>query len=262
MGRRWSDRLDPVTELIDCSGERHRMTWRRGALVVEDHDLEAERAMKALGAETPACLRLLKQWRDLHSWATSPELYVQMLDRLGPEHILAPGGLGRLSELSLLLTWERAWRSSAYFHSGQQQLLERQIFDRAAAPLSAHVALWSRRLECGRTPSVEVRLARPGGALEVAGSIDRFGARARVALGVGWALGVWARGLAVVDDGFVVELLPSPQGLGVRALRWERQGDGGARPVVAPAWLGRDAKGTWRLAWDVPPQTEESSPTR
>ncbi len=251
MARRWCDRLDPVTELVECSGERHRVSWRRGSLVVEDHDLEAERAMKALGAETPACLRLVKQWRDLHSWATSPELYVQMRDRLGPERILGPGALVEPSELSLLLTWERAWRASAYSDSGHERLLERQLGDRARAPLSDHVAQWSRRLECGRTPAVEVKLARPGRLPGAVGSIDRFGARATVTLGVGWALDVWARGLAVVDDGFVVEILPSPGALGARALRWERQVDGGARPVVVPARLGRDAGGSWRLAWNA-----------
>ncbi len=250
MSRRWCDRLDPVTELVECSGEHHRVTWLRGSLVVEDHDLEAERAMKALGAETPACLRLVKQWRELHSWATSPELYVQMRDRLGPERILGPGALRQTSELSLLLTWERAWRTSAYYGVGHERLLERQLGDRALAPLTAHVDLWSRRLESGRTPSVEVKLARPGRVPEVKGSIDRFGARARVTLGVGWALGVWARGLAVVDDGFVVALVPTTGDLGARAIRWERQGDGGARPVVAPARLGRSPDGSWRLTWD------------
>ncbi len=252
MGRRWCDRLDAVTELVECSGERHRVSWRQGSLVIEDHDLQAERAMKALGAETPACVRLVKQWRDLHSWATSPELYVQMRDRLGPEHILGPGALVGPSELSLLLTWERAWRASAYSDTGQERLLERQLGDRARAPLSDHVALWSRRLDCGRAPAVEVRLARPGRLPGATGSIDRFGARASVTLGVRWALDVWARGLAVVDDGFVVDLLPSPEALVARALRWECQPDGGARPVMAQARLGRDAEGSWHLAWNTP----------
>ncbi len=252
MGRRWCDRLDPVTELVECSGERHRVSWRRGSLVVEDHDIEAERAMKALGAETPACLLLVKQWRELHSWATSPELYTQVLDRLGPGRILAPGALRGPSELSLLLTWERAWRMSAYYGTGHERLLARQLGDRAGPPLGAHVDHWRRRLDCDRTPSVEVKLARPGQAPRVVGSIDRFGARATATLGVRWALVVWARGLAVVDDGFVLELLPSSQALGARALRWEAQADGGARPVVAPARLGRDRQGTWRLTWIAP----------
>jgi hypothetical protein len=252
VGRRWCDHLDPVCELVECSGERHRMSWRRGALVVEDHDLEAERAMKALGAETPACLRLLKQWRDVHSWATSPELFVQVRDRLGPERILAPGALARACELSLLLTWERAWRTSSYRETGHERLLADQLRERALAPLAEHLAGWAQRLEASRTPTVEVGLARPGKAPQVAGRMDRFGTRASVTLGVRWALTVGARGLAVVDDGFVLELLPSPRRLVARAVRWERQGDGGARAVVAPARLDRDPSGSWRLAWEAP----------
>jgi hypothetical protein len=252
VGRRWCAPLAPVTELVECSGERHRVSWRRGGLVIEDHDLEAERAMRALGAEVPACLRLLKQWRDVHSWATSPELFVQLRDRLGAERILAPGALGPACELSLLLTWERAWRTSSYYGSGHERLLADQLRERAIGPLADHVASWSRRLDGGRRPTVDVELAQPGAAPRVAGSIDRLGARASVTLGVRWALTIAARGLANVDDGFVVELLPSARALGARAVRWERQGDGGARPVLAPARLGRDPEGTWRLSWEAP----------
>ena len=248
---RWCDRLEPVTELVECGGQRHRVTWRAGSLVVEDHDVVAERAMKALGAETPACLRLVKQWRDLSSWATSAELFTQMRRRLGDERIMAPGELGRRHELTLLLTWERAWRTSSYYGSGHERLLADQLERRAVEPLTHHLNQWAARLGCPPAPSVQLKLQRPSQPARATGTIDRYASRIKAGLGVRWVLDVWARGLASIDDGFVLEVVPSPAGLGARALRWETEGDGAARAVVAPARLGRDRQGAWRLSWEA-----------
>jgi hypothetical protein len=228
------------------------VSWRRGNLVIEDHDLVAERALRALGAETPACLQLLKQWRELHSWATSTELFVQMRDRLGPERILAPGALAATNELALLLTWERAWRASSYLGGGHQQMLQEQLRARAREPLRRHVAWWAGQLGADHQPSVEVDLLRRGQPPRVTGGIDRFAVRANVALGVAWVLEVWARGLAVVDGALVLELAPSPTALRARAVRWEAAPDGMGRPVAAPALLARGPDGAWRLAWEAP----------
>lgn len=247
---RWCDRLDPVTELVDCGGDDHRVTWRGGSLIVEDHDVVAERAMRALGAETPGCLLLVKQWRDLSAWATSAELFVQMRARLGDERILAPGELGRRQELTLLLTWERAWRTSSYYGTGHERLLEDQLRSRAGEPLTRHLNQWASRLGYSPAPSVALTLQRPGQRARATGTIDRFASRVNAGLGVRWVLDVWARGLACVDDGFVLEVTPSTGGLGARALRWQAQGDGGARADVASARLGRDPQGAWHLSWE------------
>ncbi len=245
---RWCDHLEPVTEVVDCSGGRHRVTWRRGKVVVEDHDLVAERAMRVLGAETPACLRILKQWRDLHRWATSTELFVQMRSRLGPERILAPGALGVPHELSLLLTWERAWRMSSYYGAGHERLLHEQLRDRAMDPVRRHVEVWAHRLGSAAPPSVDIEIIRPLQAPRLTGTIDALTARVTARLGVAWVLQVWARGLALVEDALVLELLPSPTALGARAVRWEADADGSARPVAALARLERGAEGRWQLA--------------
>ena len=60
--RRWYYRRT-VTAEIDCDGARHRIAWRRGKLVLEDHDVLAERSLRALGAKPPMCLELLDAWR-------------------------------------------------------------------------------------------------------------------------------------------------------------------------------------------------------
>ena len=64
---RWCDGLPDVTAKIECDGREHRITWRRGKLVLEDHDLLAERSLVALGAESPACLAVLDAWRRRHA---------------------------------------------------------------------------------------------------------------------------------------------------------------------------------------------------
>lgn len=250
MGRRWCDHVEPATATVECGGAHHRLSWRRGHMVVEDHDLGAERTMRALGAETPTCLRILTQWRQLHTWATSTELFAQMRSRLGDEQLLGPGDLRTPHELALLLTWERAWHMSSYFGEGHERLLQAQLQARALEPVRRHVGMWADRLGCRQSPSVQVKILRPGQEPRVVGAIDRFTARATAAFGVRWVLEVWARGLALVDDALVLKLAPSPRALRASAVRWEPRASGEARPEVASITLGRRPDGSWARTWD------------
>ena len=59
----WHHGLPAITAEIDCGGQTHRITWRRGRLVLEDHDALAERALTSLGADPPVCIELLDAWR-------------------------------------------------------------------------------------------------------------------------------------------------------------------------------------------------------
>lgn len=249
MAQRWCDHVEPATATVECSGARHRLSWRRGHLVVEDHDLGAERTMRALGAETPTCLRILTQWRQLHTWATSTELFAQMRSRLGDEQLLGPGDLTVPHELGLLLTWERAWRMSSYYGEGHELLLQAQLRARAFEPVRTHLALWADRLGYRQSPNIEVKILRPGQDPRVVGAIDRFTARATAAFGVRWVLEVWARGLALVDDALVLGLQGSPRALHARAVRWEPRAGDEARPVVATVTLGRRPDGSWARSW-------------
>lgn len=62
---------------LDCGGQRHSVVWRRGRLVLEDHDLLAERSLGALGAQPPLCVELLDAWRGLRG----PRLLRALCDR-------------------------------------------------------------------------------------------------------------------------------------------------------------------------------------
>ncbi len=239
-----------MTATVACSGAEHRVSWRRGGLVIEDHDLVAERTMRALGAETPTCLRILTQWRQLHTWATSTELFAQMRARLGDEQLLGPGGLAGPHELGLLLTWERAWRMSSYYGEGHERLLQAHLQERALGPVRQHTAGWAEALGYRQSATVELKVLRPGQAPRVVGALDRYTARVTVGLGVRWLLEVWARGLAVVDDALVLELVPGHRGLRARAARWEWRDGGEARPAVATVSIGRRPDGSWARTWD------------
>lgn len=62
MRTRWYDALPPASLDLLCGDARHRVHWRRGKLLLENHDLDAERALGALGAEMCDCMDLVGAW--------------------------------------------------------------------------------------------------------------------------------------------------------------------------------------------------------
>lgn len=70
----WWQGIEPVTVTARCGGGEHRVTWRRGRLVLDDHpNLEAERALAAFGAKS-LCLDVLQAW-GARGWDTRHVLY-------------------------------------------------------------------------------------------------------------------------------------------------------------------------------------------
>ena len=63
----WYQALDPVTVRVRCGGEVHRVTWRRGRLVLEDHNLTAERSLAAFGGVPCPCMAVFDWWIDRKS---------------------------------------------------------------------------------------------------------------------------------------------------------------------------------------------------
>jgi hypothetical protein len=249
-GGRWCDHIEPATALVECNGERHRVTWRRGKVVLEDHDLTAETAMLAFGGKPFPCLGVLRRWRDMHTWAMSAELFQTMSARLGPEVVL-PGELKPVQELGLMLTWERTWRRSSFYADYERLLLE-QLRSRALPPLRQHLAFWRKRSGARLLSSAEVRVLRPRQAPSILGSMDRVRVRATASVGVSWVLRVWARGLALVDDAFVLHVEDDEANgaaLPVVAVRWEEHETGAWSPRALPAHVIRDRSGERKIAW-------------
>ncbi len=207
--------------------------------------------MLAFGGELPACLKVLQLWRNLHSWAMSIELFRQVQSSLGPAALLAPGELAMRNQLGLMLTWDRAWRRSAWF-SEHGRLLLSHIRPDVAALLREHLKFWMAERGCRRISSAAVEVP-PGATASLHGEMDSVGVRATASVGATWVVHVWARGLALVDGAFVLEVLGHEDHGGavvVRAARWDEDAPGIFRPVPAPALVRRDAEGAWRLTWE------------
>jgi hypothetical protein len=71
---RWYEGLADVTAELPCGGQPHRIVWRRGKLVLADHDLLAERTLMALGSEPPLCVEVLDAWCRLRGPDLLPEI--------------------------------------------------------------------------------------------------------------------------------------------------------------------------------------------
>jgi hypothetical protein len=71
---RWYEGLPDVTAEFHCAGQPHRIVWRRGKLVLEDHDLLAERTLVALGSEPPLCVEVLDAWLRMRGPELLPDL--------------------------------------------------------------------------------------------------------------------------------------------------------------------------------------------
>ena len=245
---RWYHAVDPVTAAVDCDGEPHRVTWRRGKLVLEDHDLTAERTMLVFGGQLCVCMRVLEMWRN--QFGMAPDAFLQMDRWLGPNAYLAPKEFALVRELGMVLSWERAWRRTSHLPRKQARLLEDELKARALRPLREHLNAAKAAVGARMVSGVEVRLIPSGEPPRVEGRVEGISLRAQAWLRGRWPVDVWGRGLAVVDGAFVVEVTDarSPGELEVRAVRWERQDDGAAGPTTAPAVAHRQA-GSWHLVW-------------
>ncbi len=251
---RWYDALPEVTALIECEGDHHRVRWRRGKLVLEDHDLAAERTMEVFGGEPCVCMRVLRLWQD--QFGMPPELFAQLQTWLGANAFLAPTELSVVRELGMVLSWEREWRRTFYMNRKHEQLLQRQLKERATPALRQHLTHWKERSGARVVGAATVQVLRSDQPSALSGRMDRVAVRASASLVPRWITDVWVKGIAVVDGAFVLEVADavSRSDLRVRAVRWE-PGDGGVlNPVDAAATLSYRGQ-AWRLAWGdgVPP---------
>ncbi len=62
--RRWYQDREPVSFEVETGGAPHRVTWRRGRIILHDHDVSAERVLLALGGEPCPCLLVLDAAKD------------------------------------------------------------------------------------------------------------------------------------------------------------------------------------------------------
>jgi len=246
---RWYEPLPEVAAVVECEDESHRIAWRRGKLVLEAHDLAAERTMAAFGGGLCVCMQVLKLWQE--QFGMPPEVFAQMHTWLGANAFLAPEEFAPVRELGMVLNWERQWRRAAFLPHKQQYLIEAHLKTRATPALRQHLTHWKQQAGARVVGAAQVTILRSDQPSALTGRMDRVAVRASASLVGRWITDVWVKGIAVVDGSFVLEVTEavSRSELRVRAVRWE-PGEGGVLgPVDYPARLSY--RGTaWRLAWD------------
>ena len=248
---RWYDAIPEATAVVDCGGEQHRVTWRRGKVVLEAHDLSAERAMLAFGGELCPCMRVLEMW--VEQFRMPADLFGQMPSWLGDNAFLVPPEFDLARRMAMVLSWERLWRFESWLPTKQAQLLGDELKEKALGPLRQHVNAWRARTGARVVSGCQVALQRSSRPPTVEGTTDRVAMRVVAQLHARWLVDIWPRGIAVVDDAFVLELTKARtlNDLEVVAGRWEPNGSGTWATVTAPArvWRDPDTDGDWRLTW-------------
>ena len=299
-GRRWCDDLGPAWAIVDCGGQRHAIAWRRGKVVLEDHDLLAERSLMALGSDPPRCVELLDSWKALRD----VELVDQFLfahATLDPDDVLdrrlryetaikaadrrmsivphlLPDVAARLDELrdAAVRREQRMWAitlietlppplrrrlalativhcARRWEDEEHRERLESSLRAIATPLLERSVRRWRRNLKPYVSVIVDAQVLSPGEPPSCVARIDNSGAHVDLLLPLAWFTAVWARGLALIDDCFVLDVAARSSGDGaslhVVAVRFERTGRDLSAAVQAPAILTRGEVGAWSLHW-------------
>lgn len=279
----WLDHQPPVSAEVACQGASHRVTWRRGRLILDDHpNLTAERSLVALGGDEPDCLFLLRAWGTAGPTTAIVARCGRLLSagpdaRLSPERppplnlpVVNPPGASspdlqrRIEER---LEKARMWQALVGLPSplvtrwllGSATGAERRwatlappdradlaiaVGAAARAAMTRSIRSW-HRLARVQQLSIGCSVAAAGAGYGVSGRVDERQAAATIALPVSWLRTVWGRNAAVVDGCFVVDIDDDPASV----VRWERVAPGVTEPVMVEAWLWQDDNGGWRLRW-------------
>jgi len=249
---RWYDAIPEASATVDCGGESHTVTWRRGKVVLTAHDLGAERTMLIFGGELCQCMKVLEMW--VEQFRMPPDLFAQMPSWLGESAYLVPAELALPRRMAMVLSWERLWRKESWLRSKQADLLTTELKEKALPALRQHVNAWKPKTGARVISGCQVTLLPTIQVPSAEGTTDRVAMRVTARLHGRWMVDVWPRGIAVVDDAFVVEVAhaASLDDLEVRAVRWEPNGPGTWATVSAPAHVRRDPAtgGEWHLTWD------------
>ncbi len=151
--------------------------------------------------------------------------------------------------LSAIVRAQRRQGDPLWFSSRAHDI-QTALTARVAPAVEASMRAWRGRLAGHHTVTVESWIAATGEAADVCGLMDDLGGWAAACLPVRWLVDVWARGVAVVDGCFVLDVhAGGGEQLAVTAARWERRLPAGSTPVVEPAVVHR-VDGGWRLRWE------------
>ncbi|MEM7337612.1 MAG: hypothetical protein AAF467_03125 [Actinomycetota bacterium] len=224
---------------VQCGGVRHQITWREGALELDDHpDVDSELALIAFGGEEPPCLALRALWLDavgdggfLAEWVDPRHLsparrswLTMALERMRNE-----GFHEFLRDLPL----PRAQRMGRFVHAFPGPWLDRAactvieaivdpkgagvVCDRAPDLIEPAItarlrqafvsSVGGRRLSIGAAALVPLTVGvAPLATPTVAGGLLGADRGVRLAVHPSWLHTVWGAGAAVIDHQLVLRL--------------------------------------------------------
>ncbi len=249
----WRFALDETVAEVECGRQLHTVVWRRGKLVLCDHDLAAEVAALALGGDAPRCVQVLQAWRRARRHARFVKVDDETIRYFRTKNLplgeqfqaaLLPEPLRQLRERT---TWLHAVRAGDDRHKARSEALTKAVRRVAEAALDRVVAPYRAATEVVASAKVLPRdaspraLGRPGG-----GRIQI----AEVFLPPEWLATVGVLDLAEVDGCFILAVWPgdkSLESLDATTLRWRRTATGRLTAHVSEGRLSR-VEGSWRLA--------------
>lgn len=229
---------------IDCSGGVHHATVEGADLRLHDHDIDAELALLALGADLPTCLVYLAVWRHdliepafLLAWGDDGEVEGMQAAREDwegnyweswPASPPAARALfGRRLQRSLALAAVRAEAAAGGAGDEGWLALQRATQTRARRAFVRSLATVEAHPRPDALVPVRIRMDRAGVRGAVAGRLARTGSAVDLVLPADWLDAVWRPGLAVVDDRFVLHR--DTDSLAV--VSWGPSGGGGSEHV-------------------------------
>jgi len=224
----WPRGVPPLHVRVACQGAEHTISWRRGSLVLDDHDAVADEVLVALGGEAPACLEVQRSWRLGYIEQEPPTeraALVRSLSSLarwmsggGAQPAVLPEPLRRLREASVLHTWGRGLREPTSSKEAQRVFLERAIARRVRD-------LLVRQLRpVGGHGNADVAVAL-GDDVEVHGRCEGAVAVVRVRVPPRWLTTVWVSELETWG-GDVVLAAADRRPSSLEVARWLPDGDG------------------------------------
>jgi len=254
-GLPWQFGVPAVGALVPCGEETHRVRWRRGKLLLDDHDLGAERALVGLGADRCACLELLGTWQESFGGDRRLVLSGGVPKRRATR---LPRELDHVAGIARLVQQTRRWSRLAEEPGGAREALFRRLLTEFRDAVAASLLPSRQRREVQRI-DVKVRPLPPGDDPTLEIEAARGQVRIVAELSVSWLVQVWAWGLATVEGALALEVLDVAEDgrrLAATLLRWEADGSGGSgpggrpgsaggrpgrlAPTVATAWVERD----------------------
>jgi hypothetical protein len=259
------DGIAPIEVAVACTGAVHHARFTSGRLHLADHDVDAERAMAALGGDVPSCVHLLQLWDAAVATVGEGQMNsVHALRRVqeqpgdeppweppktpfsGPPrpgvlrslaHARLPDGLEDVLAQAAVLDCERRWEDDEFPVAGKNAGL-RVLSQRVEASVTESLR------HAGDHAPVRIRVGcHVVPADEVSADIDaRYGSiRVDLALRLGWLVRVWRADLATAAGLVVLDILDEvgEDDLSVLALEWRRHGLD-LQPAVCRVGLHRD----------------------